>query len=86
MAALAHHAEGVDPGHLQRQRARLGPVVALSPVEEGMTDRDLAVIDVVLLAMIEVAGVRARLVYFTFLGRVTIKDIRRARGFLHLAG
>ena len=60
MATLTHHPEGVDPRRLEGERARLGAVATLAPVDKCVANRNLAVIDVVLLAVVEFAGMRTR--------------------------
>ena len=55
MATLTHHPEGVDPRRLEGERARLGAVATLAPVDKCVANRNLAVIDVVLLAVVEFA-------------------------------
>ena len=65
MASLAHHPKGFDARRLVGQHARLGAVAALPPVDKGVAKRDLAVIDVVLLKVVEFAGVRSGLFDFS---------------------
>ena len=64
MASFAHHSAGIDLRRLPVQGARLGAVADLAPVENRVADGNLAVIDVVLLPVLELAVMRAGVVDF----------------------